>query len=106
MKNIRRIFFALLLGFLPALFIAGCDSTSTSVHVGVGMSYGGYYGGSGWYDPYYRYPPGYGRPVGPPVSRPPVNRPPGGSRPPGTRPPSGGRPSTMPSASRPSPRRR
>ncbi len=97
MNRIRRFLFALLLGFAPALFIAGCDSTSTSVHVGV--SYG-YYGGSGWYDPYYRYPPGYGRPVGPPPTRPPANRPPG------TRPPSGGRPSQLPSATRPKPRSR
>lgn len=99
MKTFTRLLLSLVLGFLSALFIQGCDGTSTSVHYSVG--YGGYYGGVGWYDPYYRYPPVYGRPVGPPPPRPP------GGHPPSSRPPPGGhKPSQMPSAARPRPRTR
>jgi len=100
MKPFTRLLLTLALGVLTALFIHGCDSTSTSVHYSVG--YGGYYGGAGWYDPYYRYPPVYGHPVGPPPPRPPGGYPPSG------RPPSGGggRPANMPSAARPTPRPR
>ena len=76
MKRITLILCTMLLGCLPALFIAGCDSTGTRVHVGVGYGgYGGYYGGVA-VDLMYRYPPGAGRPVGlassarqPPTSR-------------------------------------
>ncbi|MCJ7558283.1 MAG: hypothetical protein MUP90_15410 [Gammaproteobacteria bacterium] len=102
MNAFTRLLLSLALACLTALSIHGCDSTSTSVHYSVG--YGGYYGGAGWYDPYYRYPPVYGRPVGPPVYRPPS----GGGRPPSGRPPSGGggRPANMPSAARPAPRTR
>jgi hypothetical protein len=57
------------------VLLGGCGSVdSTSVHVGVGMGYGGYY------DPWY-YGPGYGPPV---IVAP---RPPyGGARPPMARP--------------------
>ncbi len=74
MKPFTRLLLSLALACLTALSIHGCDSTSTSVHYSVG--YGGYYGGAGWYDPYYRYPPVYGRPVGPPPPRPPGGYPP------------------------------
>jgi len=82
---------------LLLVLASGCEGGGGHTTTHIGVSYG-YYGG-GWYDPYYRYPPGYGRPVGPP---PPGYRPPS-ARPPSSRPP-GGRPSQLPSGPRPMPR--
>jgi hypothetical protein len=87
---------------LVLLIGAGCESSdgysgSTSVSVG-------YYGGSGWYDPYYnrRY---YGTVVVPPrYPNRPGHRPPG-HRPPGARPPGGPSARPLPSRPRPQPRR-
>ena len=85
--RIARLAAALALG-LAAISLGGCEgsgsgSTRTSVHVG-------YYGGYGWYDPYYYRPCCY--------SRPPAHRPPP-SRPPNHRPPT-----TLPAKPRPTPR--
>jgi len=82
---------------------SGCESSdgysgSSSVSVG-------YYGGSGWNDPYYnrRY---YGTVVVPPrYPNRPGHRPPG-HRPPGARPPGGRPPTARPLPSRPRPQAR
>ena len=80
---------AMLFSIAAVLFVAGCE-TYDSVSMHMNASYG-YYGGGGWYDPYYNRRPGYGRPLRPPM-RPPAYRPPYG----------GGRPSNLPSMPRPS----
>jgi len=95
----RRL--ALLLAVAAVLLLAGCEHFGSSSSMYMNASYG-YYGGPGWYDPYYYRRPGYGYPMRPPAYRPPVYRPPGGGRP-----PSGGRPANLPSrAAPPRPARR
>jgi hypothetical protein len=87
------------------LLAFGCGS-SGSTHT----SYG-YYSGSYWNDPYYRYPCCRGDTIvvtpPRPGHRPPGSRPPPGQRPPGHRPPGhrppGGRPTQLPSRPRPRP---
>ena len=83
MSRSSRTLALLALACLPIVFIPGCDSFGGSVRIGAG--YGGYYGGGGWYDPFYRGRPTYGRPCGPPGYRPPSG---------------GGRPANLPSAAR------
>ena len=83
MSRPARILASLALVCVPTLFIAGCGSPDHRVYAGA--AYGGYYGGGGWYDPFYRGRPTYGRPWGPPGYRPPSG---------------GGRPANMPSAAR------
>ena len=62
MKVILRV----LLLALAGLMLGSCESSGYSTHTTVGVSY---YGGSGWYDPYYRRRCCY-HPVRPPAHRP------------------------------------
>lgn len=79
------------------LTLSGCSGSGGSSSTTVGVSTG-YYGGSYWRDPYYRYGCCYNNTV---VVRPPHHRPPG-HRPPTHRP----RPTPLPARPRPTPRPR
>jgi hypothetical protein len=81
---------ALLCG-LALLALAACESTGSNYGYGSSSVSGGYYHGSGWYDPYYYDRCCYNRPPPPPVNRPPrpthpIEPPPGFNRPPAARP--------------------
>jgi hypothetical protein len=87
---ITTVIRSLLLG--ATLLLGGCESNGSQYGSSTRVSVG-YYGGSGWYDPYYRNRCCYNGVV----VRPPHHRPPG-HRPPGSRP---GRPAHLPARSRP-----
>jgi hypothetical protein len=77
-KNFWLTLVLLVLG-QSALLVTGCDTSSSSIYDNAyGNNSGGYYGGTGYYDPWYGggyYGHGYGYGGGVVVVAPPVNRP-------------------------------
>jgi hypothetical protein len=84
MNSRLKIYLTISIGLGTLTLLSGC------VAGGSGYYGTGYYGGSGWHDPYYYQRRGYGGVV---VAPPPRYRTPHGSRP--------GRPGNLPSGARP-----